>query len=367
MKDILDLAILNVGTKKPTIVYARCASDVAVAEVPAGTELEELIDFRERIDRSIRKMEVRPSSSLLEDYGYKLFNFIIRDEVQRLYQSVAPDKLLRIHIFSNSPELQAIPWEYLQDPAQGPGPSVDRLVVRIVSTIGVTEPKLRELPKDGNKKLKMLFASADPVEEDPVSWLEVKKAIERAFATAFPADSFDPEFIDASPEELADKLQNNTYDIFHFCGHGDVDAETQEGRIILLNRKTNERSPLRASVLKNLLKKRGVKLVVLSACNTATVKSSDKFATTAQALVCAGIPAVVANQLPVPDESVATFVEQMYKTLIATGDIDLAVCEGRVRLETALSLPAQQATLEWGIPVLYRHIAAAHLLETPKD
>jgi hypothetical protein len=64
MKDILDLAILNVGTKKPTIVYARCASDVAVAEAPAGTELEELTDFRERIDPSIRKMEVRPSSSL---------------------------------------------------------------------------------------------------------------------------------------------------------------------------------------------------------------------------------------------------------------------------------------------------------------
>ena len=76
-----------------------------------------------------------------------------------------------------------------------------------------------------------------------------------------------------------------------------------------------------------------------------------------------GIPAVVANQLPVPDATVATFVGALYEELLRSGDIDLAVTEGRIRLAVDLG-SSPKAVLEWGIPTLYRHINGAQVLES---
>jgi len=82
----------------------------------------------------------------------------------------------------------------------------------------------------------------------------------------------------------------------------------------------------------------------------------------AEALVSNGIPAVVANLLPVPETSVASFVGAMYAQLLNTGDIDLAVNSARLKLSIELDVPPD-ATLEWGIPTLYRHIAGSKVFE----
>jgi CHAT domain-containing protein len=180
------------------------------------------------------------------------------------------------------------------------------------------------------------------------------------FAARISPDRYELTVIAGTPQSLFKAFENanERFEIFQFSGHGDLDPQSGEGRLLLLNESNNQSSPITAGNLAVLLAGRGIRLAVLSACMTAAGNAADPFNVVAEALVLNGIPAVVANLLPVPDASVASFVGPLYTNLLTTGDIDVAVSQGRIKLAIELALPID-ATLEWGIPTLYRHIAAS--------
>lgn len=361
MADTLDIAILNAGGKKAT-VFARYGSDIALEILPMGAPLKALAAFRDRINSSLLQSQTRPTRKELTKFGNSLFNYIIRGNIQRLYNRLSVTARISIHILTNDPDLQSLPWEYLQDPNQAPGPWPNRSIVRIIPIIGRTSPLPLALAP-GGAKIKILFVHAVPQDQDLVSWPDVKASIERAFAARIPADRYELKVIEGTTEELFKAFDNQQFEIFQFSGHGDVDPQTKVGRILLVNSKLKGQSfPIDAGGLALLLAERGVRLAVLSACQTAAGNSADPFGVVAEALLRAGIPAVVANQLPVPDSSVATFVGPLYAQLLNTGDIDLAVNDGRVKLAIELAT-AQDATLEWGIPTLYRYIDGSQVFQ----
>jgi CHAT domain-containing protein len=89
---------------------------------------------------------------------------------------------------------------------------------------------------------------------------------------------------------------------------------------------------------------REVRLAVLSACSSATVRGNTLLGGVAPALIYAGVPAVVATQLPISSTSAATFVSHFYRSLARFDSIPAAVNNGRKRIFQ---------TNEWHIPVLY--------------
>lgn len=356
--DTLDLVILSPGAKKATIALARYGSDIALTDLPSGRELKALMGFRDRINQVLLLNQPRPTKDELTKFGHALFNYIVRGEVQRLYSRLPLNTLTRFHILTNRPDLQSLPWEYLQDPNHNPGPWLNRSIVRIIPTIGYSPPAPLKLGASG-AKLRILFVYAVPQDQTLVSWPAVKSKIESAIALSagIPASNYELTLIQGTTERLFEAFQNQNskYDIFQFSGHGNVNSNG-EGHILLVDSKRSDRShPLSASDLASILQGRGIRLAILSACLTAAGNSADPFNVVAEALLRSGIPAVVANQLPVPDESVATFVGPLYAQLLNTGDIDLAVNEGRVKLSVTLAAPSL-ATLEWGIPTLYRYV-----------
>jgi hypothetical protein len=212
--------------------------------------------------------------------------------------------------------------------------------------------------------LKILFAFADPSDLDPTSWRYVLEAAVSELKLRLPDDTYDFIPIDANPKDLHDAIQDGNYDIFHFSGHADVDADGV-GRIYLPDRVSHNKIPFSSVELCGLLRNRGIRLVILSACNTSSGNFQNKFDVIAEALVHSGIPAVVANQFPFPDSTMAEFVQRLYKTLLATGDIDRAVNEGRISLYGNKALgQGKSARLEWGVPTLYRHIAGSKVFVT---
>jgi hypothetical protein len=251
-----------------------------------------------------------------------------------------------------------MPWEYWQEPNQNPGPRLNRSVVRIVSTIGQPLPEPLQL----GERVRVLFASAEPTDQQPVSWPEVKDAIEGTFQARLGGlDRFEFKAIDGTTRAgLLDAVSKEPFDIFHFSGHGETSDKM--GYLILTDRTTRKSSRISAEELGLILGGRGIRLVVLSACDTAAGNFADEFSITAEAIVKAGVPAVVANQLPIPDTTVATFVAAMYRELLNSGDIDRAVGEGRIRLAIDLG-GSRDAVLEWGIPTIYRHISAAQIFK----
>lgn len=356
MAQTLDLAVLDSGDTARAIVMARSGCDVALARLDCGATLEGLVESRRVIDDALLGRARRPTRHQLTEFGNSLFNFIISGDVARLYGRL-PHSFVRVHVLSDRADLRSLPWEYLQDPERPPGPSVGRSVVRVVPTVGVPAPTPVRL--SGSRGVKVLFASADPYDQELVSWVDVKASVERTFAVRIPG-RFTLTAIEATTRtSLVDEVQKSNCDIFHFSGHGKVIDGV--GNLVLMGR-GNRSSYLRADDLASMLQGRGISLVVLSACDTATGDFDNNFAVTAEALVRAGIPAVVANQLPVPDSSVALFVGRMYDELLRSGDIDRAVDEGRIKLATELEA-GSEAVLEWGIPTLYRHIAGEKVFD----
>src|SRR5206468_4171703 len=100
-------------------------------------------------------------------------------------------------------------------------------------------------------------------------------------------------------------LSDNEPQIVHFIGHGTFDAETGEGALLLSDEFGLE-DPLPASALATVFTgKPTPRLVILSACLTATSRrGSGPFAAVAVAAVAAGLPAVIAMQSEVFDRNV---------------------------------------------------------------
>jgi hypothetical protein len=89
-----------------------------------------------------------------------------------------------------------------------------------------------------------------------------------------------------------------------------------------------------------------LRLAVLNACNGARTSHESPFAGTAQVLVQRGLPAVIAMQSEVMDETSCRFAEKFYQALAAGLPVDACVGEVRKAL-------AAERNPEWGTPVLY--------------
>jgi len=89
-----------------------------------------------------------------------------------------------------------------------------------------------------------------------------------------------------------------------------------------------------------------LRLAVLNACNGARASHESPFAGTAQVLVQHGVPAVIAMQSEVMDETACRFAEKFYRGLAAGLPVD--ACVGEVRRALAA-----ERNPEWGTPVLY--------------
>jgi hypothetical protein len=353
MPDSLELALFDSGSKAHVLGVARCGDDYAFERI-ALADLAGLHAFRDRITQSLLGKASRPTSQELRKFGDDLYRFFLQGELLELYARL-PAEHMRIQVLSNQAEIQAIPWEYWQEPKK-PGPRRERSVVRIVPTIGIGAPQPLSLAQE----VRVLFVSAAPVDQGGVSWAEVKEVLEDAFAARLP-DRFDLEAIEGvSRASLSQALMQRNFDIFHFSGHGELVGG--HGHLVLIDPQTRKSTRLRADELASILSGRGVRLVVLSACETSSGNAGEPFAVIADALVRSGIPAVIANQFPVPDKTVATFVGAVYTSLLTTGDIDQAVTEGRLQLAIELDGTAG-APLEWGIPTLHRHAGAARLFK----
>jgi hypothetical protein len=354
--DFLDLVILSTSDGKGTVAFARAGSDLAIGQVAIGPALGNVSKFQARITNSLLGLEQRPSRSELSKFGVELFRVAIQNDLERLYQRL-PSKSVSVHIVSDCPAVRTLPWEYIQEPDQIPGPS-KRCIVRVIPTIGISVPEPGRL---GNK-IRVMFVSADPMDQDPVSWAEVKRSVERTFASRVP-ESFQVEAIEGSDRsQLLDTLRDVKPDIFHFSGHGVV--RNGKGCLVLVNRKTKKSDYITAEDLAVALAGRGIRLAILSACQTSAETFEDSFSSVAESLVRGGIPAVVGNQFSIPDSSVAIFVGALYRELLTSGNIDVAVSEGRIALAVHLGDFGDSAVLEWGIPTLYRVYGGEQVYES---
>lgn len=354
MTDSLDISILESGDNARAVALARFGPDLAVEMLPCAL-LTGLASFREMLNKAAGKRGQPPNGPELIKFGRDLFNFVIRDTLQTLYNGL-PVSRIRIQILSNRSDLQALPWEYLLEPnVKVSQPNNVRGIVRIVPTVGVHRPD----PPKLSGAIRLLFVYADPVDLGRVDWASVKSVIEVAFRSRL-TENFKIDVVEgASRDSLKAALAAKNYDILHFSGHGQVRADGR-GQILLKNFKSKKTEPMLAEELAAVIRGRGIQLIVFSSCSTSAGDFVQGYAVVAKTLVEAGVAAVVANQFAVDNSQVATFATGLYRELLRSGDIDQAVAEGRMLLYSP-PVSGDRASFEWGIPTLYRHIGSAQI------
>ena len=96
-----------------------------------------------------------------------------------------------------------------------------------------------------------------------------------------------------------------------------------------------------------LLPNDSLRLVILNSCEGGRASASDPFAGTAQTLIRADIPAVIAMQFTITDEAAIAFSRKFYTTIAAGRPVDTAVFEARRTISTQVN------DVEWATPVLY--------------
>jgi len=147
--------------------------------------------------------------------------------------------------------------------------------------------------------------------------------------------------------ELQQRLRQRSYHVFHYIGHGDFDPSRQDGRLLLVN-DFGEPWPITGEELGVLFQDHpSLRLAVLNSCEGARGSVEDPFAGSAQSLVSAGVPAVVAMQFEVTDNAAITISKEFYGAIADGLPVDAALAEAR----KAVRLSGNE--IEWGTPVLY--------------
>jgi len=336
-----DLRIQSDGEK--FVVRARSGSQVAV----------EPLEIDQALPRDVLTLE-GADPEIVRRRGADLFDALIRGRIRDLYQQArgraGSDSAsgLRIRlIFDLRDErlrpLIRLPWEILRDRNDDANdlPALDsrRPVVRTLESV------TQQLTPDGGPLQRVLLALADPVASPETDLHRERAAAEMALARI----SVRPVVAERTTRAaLFEAIADTNAQVVHFMGHSDVDPETEEG-VLWLEGENDEIDRLPGSVFAGFfIGKAAPRLLILTSCLSAAEGPAHPFAGIAFALVAAGLPAVIAMQSKVRDDSAIRFTERLYRRLSDGDPIEAAVADAR----RALSIGRPDA-LEWASPVLF--------------
>lgn len=286
----------------------------------------------------------------VSDFGRKLFEALMTDTVRETFRrsrdrARASGKGLRLRLRIEAPELAALPWEYLYDPAEGDYIclSTDTPVVRYLEFDRPPEA-IRVQPP-----LSILGMIASPNDRAALDVSREKQRVEAATAGLRKAGLLKLTWLDGSTwRDLQRAMRQGTYHIFHFVGHGGFDSASGEG-VVAMTDEEGKSALMSATQLGRLLADhQSLRMVVLNSCLGAKGSATDVFSSTASILVRRGVSAVVAMQYEISDRAAVEFARSLYEALADSMPVDAAVAEARKAVSLALN-----NTVEWGTPVLF--------------
>jgi hypothetical protein len=285
-----------------------------------------------------------------EQVGDELFRTVFQGELLKAFQGClakaqgGPGVRIRLRL-NDVPQLAGLPWEYLYDAdsrgflaLSGRTPVVRYLELSEGLNTLLVEPPLRVLAVISTPRGYRELAEAD------AEWRRLGAALEPLLQGGL----IEVERLErATPAALEARLRTGRpVHVLHFVGHGGFSELRGEGVLVFEDEHGNG-VPVGGPSLAYLLQDHpSLRLAVLNACHGARTSREDTFAGTAQVLVQHGVPAVIAMQAEVMDETACSFAEKFYRGL--AGGLPVDACVGEVRRALAA-----ERNPEWGTPVLY--------------
>ena len=288
--------------------------------------------------------------------GHVLWRALFQPPVATRYaesRGIAGAEGLRIRLRLDPVELMSLPWEYLYDPETDRFAALSRhaSLVRYVPRPEPVTPLAVKGP------LRILVLISAPTDQPALAVDQERALLEEALAPLVRAGQVALAFeTDARPATLQDRLREG-FHVLHYVGHALL--ARGQGHLVLVDEEGRSRF-VSAAALEALLGTTNLRLVVLNACESA-VAPGDPFLGLGAALVRGGLPAVVAMQMAMPDESAVIFAREFYRSLADRLPVDTCVTEGRLGIRVAL----RDTRIDWGIPVLFLRTDEGVIFQKP--
>jgi hypothetical protein len=355
--DVLELFVLAADrAADPALLLASFRNARVLAPFPrrggeAGARWQRIIRAHERTLAVLEGRapgRVLPRGPELRRWGCDLFEALFPGDVRRLYdvaRSLQPGGVLDVVFTSMLDWVADKPWELAFDPARREFlATADVNFVRNVFT--AVPADARPARRD---RLRIVVVTAEPQGAAPISAPAEAALVRRVFRPLVDAGLASVSVLSrATPDALHRRLAGEPVDVLHYVGHGAFDDDAQEG-VLFLEDGRRRPKPMTAAAFRQVVGRRGLALVFLNACESGRGGRVDFNRGVAPALVAAGVPAVVANQYAVLDESATVFARELYASLARGVPLGDAAREARV----ALGQTAGDETLDWAVPVVF--------------
>lgn len=314
-----------------------------------------------------------------KEEGEKLFNALFAgEEMKRGWAqavSQSPDgRRIRLQIDPHAPELHAIPWELLREPARKVDAGATLVSRAHDLAAGVATPFSRflntgspRIPPMQQGPIRVLVAIANPGDLHEYGSASLDVAAE--------ANSLQAAFAQASGMEVEvtvlpqpctlvnlEKELRKGYHVLHLLAHGALYKNTGNTALLLANA-ANKVEVTPDSEFVDMLAEhisqtpmnatRSLRLVFLANCYSGHRDPHNAFLGIAPQLVLEGTPAVLAMRQSVTMATARDFAKTFYQRLLAHGIVDLAANEARRSLitakQTSMAIPALYMRLQDGL------------------
>ena len=254
-----------------------------------------------------RRIESSESRGV-QEFGQELWQALFSGDVLNRYEAsrlaARHEKAgMRIKFRCDDPELAALPWEYLFDPARG-----DFL------TLSTGTPLVRFIPLPSTlppvavtSPLRILALAVSPSDLDGLDAEQERARLEAALGPVQAKGLVELTWVPGQTwRDFQDAMLDGPWHVFHFIGHGGFDEHRKEG-IVAFARPDGKADFKRARSIGLLLgDHEPLRLAVLNACESGRTDVTDVFSSTAGTLVRRGTPAVVAMQYEITDEAASS-------------------------------------------------------------
>ena len=299
--------------------------------------------------------------AMIQDAGRRLFESAFAGEVLGCLRASfdhtdfaqAP---LRIHLdLSATPELEAMPWEFLYNSERS-----EFLAVSPASpSVRYTTLQHRILPGRIQRPLRTLVVVSGPASYPRVDvdheWINLLDTVDflGAEGRMVVERLQKPTLLD-----LQRKLRQGEYHLIHFIGHGVVDKISGEGQLVFEDEMGRARlvgGQHLGALMRDHYTLRG--MVLTGPTHTGVDTEYAGLLDVARSLVRRGVAAVIAPQLRVARPAWLAFCKTLYRGLANLQPVDAAVVDGR------RAMAQETDDFGWGAPVLFGRVADGLLFD----
>lgn len=284
------------------------------------------------------------------DFGKELYGKVFFGELGDYFTDRFEEALddgaglrLSLRFSADAAEIAALPWEFLHDGKDFLVTKRDLLISRLPTEVRIRKSK----PLETTLRMLVVVSSPNDPKVAPLNTELEQEVILEAADRLQQENKMEVDFSeDATYETVQGYLNDKEYHIFHFTGHGSY----HDGRgHLIFEKEDGTAREIDNRAIADLLAGRGVRLVVLSACQSGKASNKEAYTDLASILSKEGIPAVVAMQYPILDLSATNFASAFYRPLASNKPVDLALAEARVAMKNA----EKSNDVDFAAPLLY--------------